>query len=103
MMKLPGTLAFAILVWCGCGLAQSLEGVRVFEQTCTTCHGKAQVPPIPDPTALRQMTPAAQNASALTMPTFYARRDYQVTPPTQFQVADIKIGRASLKARSAFM
>jgi len=55
MTKLPGTLAFTILVSCGCGLAQSTEGLRVFEQTCTTCHGKAQIPPIPDPTALRQM------------------------------------------------
>ncbi len=56
MTKLPGIRAFAILVCCGCGLAQSPEGVRVFEQTCTPCHGKTQVPPVPDPTVLRHMT-----------------------------------------------
>ena len=90
MMKLPGTLAFTILVWCGCGLAQSTEGVRVFEQTCTTCHGKAQIPPIPDPTALRQMTPEsvyqALNTSA-------AHQKLQLTDDVKRAVAEFASGR----------
>ncbi len=34
--------------------AQPTDGLRIFEQTCVSCHGKQQG--IPDPTALRQMS-----------------------------------------------
>jgi polyvinyl alcohol dehydrogenase (cytochrome) len=90
MMKLPGTLAFAILVWCGCGLAQSTEGVRVFELTCTTCHGKAQVPPIPDPTALRQMTPESVYQA---LNTGAAHQKLQLSDDVKRAVAEFVSGR----------
>jgi len=51
-------LPVAILL-CGTAFAESPQTVRLFELTCVSCHGKAQKPPIPDPTALRQMTPEA--------------------------------------------
>jgi polyvinyl alcohol dehydrogenase (cytochrome) len=47
------------LFLCGAAFAQSTDGLRIFEQTCVSCHGKAQTPPIPDPTAIRQMTSEA--------------------------------------------
>jgi hypothetical protein len=90
MMKLPGTLAFAILVWCGCGLAQPLDGVRVFELTCTTCHGKVQVPPVPDPTALRQMTPESVYQA---LNTGAEHRMLQLTDDVKRAVAEFVSGR----------
>jgi polyvinyl alcohol dehydrogenase (cytochrome) len=90
MTKLPGTLALTILVWCGSGLAQSTEGLRVFEQTCTTCHGKSQVPPIPDPTALRQMTPESVFRA---LNTGAAHPKLQLTDDVKRAVAEFLSGR----------
>ena len=90
MTKLPGMLAFATLAWCGCGLAQPLDGVRVFELTCTTCHGKAQVPPIPDPTALRQMTPESVYRA---LKTGAAHQKLELTDDVKRGVAEFVSGR----------
>jgi polyvinyl alcohol dehydrogenase (cytochrome) len=90
MRKLPGIRAFAILVCCGCGLAQSPEGVRVFEQTCTTCHAKTQVPAIPDPTALRQMTPESVYRA---LNTGAAHQKLQLTDDVKRSVAEFVSGR----------
>ena len=48
-----------VVLLCGAAFAETPGTVRLFELTCVSCHAKAQTPPIPDPTALRQMTPEA--------------------------------------------
>ena len=48
-----------LVLLCGAAFAETPATVRLFELTCVSCHGKAQTPPIPDPAALRQMTPEA--------------------------------------------